>query len=166
MRVLCLFGLALLLSPLALAQGQMRGQRNGPQRGAAHATIHALLTDHEAIERRVEDLSNGVETWTTSEDPEVAALIRQHVRQMKARLESGRPMRQWDPLFAALFEHADAIEMTIEDIPGGVRVVETSEDAEVATLIRQHAHRAVSEFVERGMERAHDPTPMPEDDGR
>ena len=175
MRVFFLLCLGLLLAPPALAQnhqhreggqGDMRGQRNGPQRGAAHNTIHALLSNHEAIERRVEDLPNGVETWTTSEDEDVATLIRQHVRQMKARLESGRPMRRWDPLFAAIFEHADAIEMIIEDIPGGVRVVETSEAPEVVALIRQHAHRAVSEFVEGGMGRAHEPTPMPKEDGR
>jgi quercetin dioxygenase-like cupin family protein len=40
-------------------------------------------------------------------------------------------------------------------------VVETSDDPEVVALIRQHAHRAVSEFVERGMDRAHEPTPLP-----
>lgn len=145
-------------------QGRMGGGMEG--RGEAHNTIHALLSDHSAIERRVEDIPNGVKTWTTSEDPEVATLIRQHVRQMDARLESGQPMRRWDPLFAAIFENADAIEMTIEDVPGGVYVIETSEDPEVVRLIRQHAHRAVSEFVERGMERAHEPTPLPEEDGR
>ncbi|MEO0559103.1 MAG: hypothetical protein AAF170_13075 [Bacteroidota bacterium] len=148
-----------------MGQGTHQGQGQGrmQRRGEAHNTIHALLSNHEAIERRVEDLPNGVKTWTTSDDEEVAVLIRQHVRQMKARLESGRPMRRWDPLFAEVFAHADAIEMTIEDIPGGVYVVETSTDPEVVALIRQHAHRAVSEFVERGMDRAHEPTPLPEE---
>lgn len=125
-------------------------------------TIHALLADHAAIERRVEDLPNGVETWTESDDPEVAARIRTHVRDMYARLDADQPLRRWDPLFAAIFEHADAIEMEIEDTPRGVRVVETSDDPEVVALIRQHAHRAVSEFVERGMDRAHEPTPLPD----
>jgi hypothetical protein len=32
----------------------------------------------------------------------------------------------------------------------------------VAPLIRQHARRAVSEFVARGMERMHEPTPLPD----
>jgi hypothetical protein len=81
---------------------------------------------------------------------------------MDTRLEAARPIRRWDPLFAEIFEHADAITMEIEDTPRGVRVVETSGDAYVVTLIRQHAHRAVSEFVARGMDRAHEPTPLPE----
>lgn len=148
----------LLAAPSVLAQGGRMGRGGG---GGPHDTIHALLADHEAIERRVVDRPDGVETWTESDDPEVAARIRVHVRQMRDRLESGRPMRRWDPLFAAIFAHADAIEMTIEDTPQGVRVVETSEDPEVVALIRQHAHRAVSEFVERGMDRAHEPTPLP-----
>ncbi|OZC01495.1 hypothetical protein BSZ36_17220 [Rubricoccus marinus] len=125
-------------------------------------TIHALLADHQAIERRVVDRSDGVETWTESDDPEVAARIREHVRQMDARLEDGRPIRRWDPLFAEIFEHADAITMEIEDTERGVRVVETSNDPYVVRLIQQHAHRAVSEFVDRGMDRAHEPTPLPE----
>ncbi|GAB5535050.1 MAG: hypothetical protein Rubg2KO_12990 [Rubricoccaceae bacterium] len=174
LRFIFAFSLFVSLSPALLAQGNHQGQGrmqgqgqmgSGMEgRGEAHNTIHALLTDHTAIERRVEDIPNGVKTWTTSEDADVAVLIRQHVRQMGARLESGRPMRRWDPLFAAIFEHADAIEMTIEDIPGGVYVIETSTDPDVVALIRQHAHRAVSEFVERGMDRAHEPTPLPEED--
>lgn len=135
----------------------------GPGMDGDMTTIHSLLADHAAIERRVEDRTDGVETWTESDDPEVAEQIRQHVRDMYARLEEGRPMRRWDPLFDAIFARADAIEMTIEDTPRGVRVVETSDDPEVVALIRQHAHRAVSEFVERGMDRAHEPTPLPED---
>ena len=134
----------------------------GQGRGAHHDTIHALLADHEAIERRVVDRADGVETWTESDDPAIAARIREHVRQMKDRLASGRPMRRWDPLFAEIFKHADVISMEIEDTPRGVRVIETSDDPEVVALIRQHAHRAVSEFVERGMDRAHEPTPLPD----
>jgi hypothetical protein len=52
--------------------------------------------------------------------------------------------------------------MQIEDTENGVIVTETSEDAQVVKLIQQHANRAVSEFVERGMQRAMEPTPLPE----
>ena len=55
------------------------------------------------------------------------------------------------------------IEMQIEEIPGGVRVRETSDDPEVAKLIRQHAIRGVSEFVAGGRARAHQPTPLPDE---
>lgn len=156
MRTTLLLSLAVLLAVPALAQPRGRGP------GPDHDVLHALLADHDLIERRVVDLPNGVETWTESDDPDVAALIRTHVRQMKARLASGRPMRLWDPLFAEIFARADAIEMTVEDTPRGVHVVETSDDPAVVALIRQHARRAVSEFVERGMDRAHEPTPLPD----
>jgi hypothetical protein len=45
---------------------------------------------------------------------------------------------------------------------GGVRVTETSEDPRVTALIRQHATRGVSEFVQGGFERARRTTPLPE----
>ena len=163
-----LLALSLFFAGPVLAQGHGmgpghgRGMGQGMRPDEAHRTIHALLADHDAIERRVVDRPDGVETWTESDDPEVAARIRTHVREMKERLEDGQPIRRWDPLFAEIFEHADAVEMTIEDLPRGVRVVETSEDPYVVALIQQHAHRAVSEFVERGMDRAHEPTPLPE----
>lgn len=156
MRTTVLVALAATLAVPALAQ--TRGRGPGPDRDA----IHALLADHDLIERRVVDLPDGVETWTESDDPDVAALLRTHVRQMKARLDTDRPMRRWDPLFAEIFAHADAIDMIIEDTPRGVHVVETSDDPAVVALIRQHAHRAVSEFVEQGMDRAHEPTPLPD----
>ena len=46
---------------------------------------------------------------------------------------------------------------------GGVDVIETSDDPQVVLLIRQHAHRAVSEFVTGGMQRAMQQTPLPSD---
>lgn len=66
-----------------------------------------------------------------------------------------------DPLFREIFQHHEKIEMQVEDVPGGVRVRETSDVPQVGALIRQHARRAVSEFVDRGMERAMRPTPLP-----
>ena len=132
-------------------------------RGAHQDSIHALLDNHEAIERSVKVLDDGVETVTTSEDPEVSETIRLHVRQMEQRMKSGHGMRRWDPLFVELFRNHDKVRMEIEDIPGGVRVREMSDDPDVALLIRQHALRGVSEFVEQGHSRAHRETPLPEE---
>jgi hypothetical protein len=53
------------------------------------------------------------------------------------------------------------IAIDVEPIPGGVLVVETSANPQVGLLIRQHARRAVSEFVAQGMARAMRPTPLP-----
>jgi len=128
----------------------------------ARDVFHELLSRHDAIKRRVEDIPGGVRTVTTSDDPEIAALIQLHVRQMVARFDAGRPVRKWDPVFAELHKHYDKVTLTMEDIPGGLRVVETSDDPQVTRLIRQHAHRGVSEFVERGFDRAREATPLPE----
>ncbi|MGH3739570.1 MAG: hypothetical protein ACRDT6_28820 [Micromonosporaceae bacterium] len=66
-----------------------------------------------------------------------------------------------DPLFREIFEYHETIEMRITNVDGGVEVVETSPEPQVAALIQQHAHQAVSEFVASGMDRAMQPTPLP-----
>jgi hypothetical protein len=109
----------------------------------------------------VVDIPNGVQTVTTSQDPNVTALIREHVWQMKERIEQGRPIRQMDPLFREVFKNHQHVHIAIENIQGSVRVTETSDTPRVTPLIRQHARRAVSEFVTEGMPRAMRPTPLP-----
>lgn len=125
------------------------------------SVIRDLLTQHRDIARTVDDYSYGIRATTTSARPEITERIRTHVEQMKSRLEHGTPIRQMDPLFAEIFERADRIEVRIEHVPGGVRVDEASRDPLTVMLIRQHAHRAVSEFVAGGMNRAMRPTPLP-----
>ncbi|MBW3563670.1 MAG: hypothetical protein KY459_02990 [Acidobacteria bacterium] len=125
-------------------------------------SIHTLLVNHESIEREVTDVPDGVVTVTRSDDPEITAAIRRHVHQMKERVEEGQPIRMMDPVFRELFENHGKLRMEIEEIPGGVRVRETSDDPQIVLLIRQHAHRAVSEFVDEGMSRAMRSTPLPE----
>jgi hypothetical protein len=134
----------------------------GPQMMRDMQAIHGLLLNHRKIQREVEDTPGGVQTVTRSEDPEVTELIRTHVRQMKQRLETGQAIRMMDPVFREIFKNHEKIRMHIEDIPGGVRVTEQSDDPQVVLLIRQHACRAVSEFVTGGMQRAMQPTPLPE----
>ena len=124
--------------------------------------IHDLLMQHEKIQRNVEEIPDGIRAVTTSRDPEIAKLIRTHVGQMKSRIEDGRPIRMMDPLFREIFRHHEKIRLEVEDVPGGVRVTETSSDPQVVLLIRQHAKRAVSEFVSGGMQRSMQPTPLPE----
>lgn len=123
--------------------------------------IHSLLSHHAEIRRKVEDLPNGVRTVTTSQDPEVAKLIRAHVWQMKARMKEGRPIRQMDPVFRELFRHHKNVRLAPKEVPGGIQVTETSDDPQVVLLIRQHAHQAVSGFVRYGMPRAMQPTELP-----
>ena len=140
----------------------MMSRGMGPEMMEDMMSIRQLLMQHEKIDRRVENLENGVRTRTVTDDPQIAAAIRTHVRQMKDRMEEKKPIRQMDPVFRELFENAEKIDLQIKDVEGGVEVLETSEDPQVVLLIQQHANRAVSEFVERGMQRAMQPTPLPE----
>jgi len=145
--------------------GQRAGVNNQGRRGAGmsdHENIHALLDRHEVIERSVEEIDGGVVTVTTSDDPEVVRTLREHVREMQQRMESGHGMRWWDPVFAELFRNHDKVLMEIEDVPGGVRVRETSDDPDIAMLIRQHAIRGINEFVAEGPTRARQATPLPD----
>ncbi len=154
----------------AIAQGPGRG--GGPGRGMGRgmgrdasmasdqAGFHFLLRNHEAITRTVTELPNGVRTRTTSDDAEVAAQIRTHVTAMYGRMKDGRPIRRWDPLFAALFAKADQVALEITEIPGGVEVVETSGDREGVALIQAHA-KVVSGFVARGFAEAQATHPIP-----
>src|SRR5205807_5454569 len=104
--------------------------------------IHGLLTQHEKVHRTVEEIPGGVRTVTTSEDPQVTDLIRTHVREMKERIEKGQPIRQMDPLFREIFRHHEKIRLEIEDVPGGVRATETSDDPQVTLLkfLRSEEH--------------------------
>lgn len=140
--------------------GGRRGGMGGMGRSGDHATIHSLMAEHQKIRRTVTEIPGGVRTETTSEDPATAALILQHTLEMQARVENGTPIRMWDPLFREIFRNHEAIAMKVEEIDGGVRVIETSDDPEVAALIRQHA-KVVNEFTAEGMARMHEPSPLP-----
>jgi hypothetical protein len=143
----------------AHGQGQGAGRRAGMPE--LMASIHFLIDHHQAIRREVETIENGVVSVTRApEDPDLVPTLQQHVRDMWALLESGGSIRHWDPLFVAIFEHADEIEMTWEDLPDGIRVVETSSNPEVVALIQAHAEK-VDEFVARGRSAMHEPTPLP-----
>lgn len=113
--------------------------------------FETLLGNHELIRREVTPLPNGIEAVTESDNPEVAALIQNHVRAMKVRLQKDARIRQWDPIFVAIFDNAGRIRMEIVETPKGVRVQETSDDPWVAKLIQSHAVM-VSGFVSRGSE--------------
>jgi hypothetical protein len=123
---------------------------------------HALIAAHGDIERQVEELPNGIRTVTTTHNPELLPTLREHVTEMAAMIEGGGRIRNWDPLFATIFDHSDAITMEIEEIENGVVVTETSADPKVAALIRAHAYK-VNEFVARGQEAYRESTPLPEE---
>ncbi|MBL8865511.1 MAG: hypothetical protein JNK93_08105, partial [Planctomycetia bacterium] len=121
---------------------------------------HFLLENHKAITRNVKKLDNGVETVTESEKPEVAKKIQEHVPAMYERLKSGKGVRYWDPLFAEAFKHGKKMKMEITNTAKGVKVVETSDNADVVKIIQAHAE-VVSQFVKNGFDEAHKEHPVP-----
>ncbi len=124
------------------------------------AVFHALLDRHQAIERTLEKRPDGIRSLTRSDDPEVVALLHDHVPSMHERLLQGFALRRWDPLYVAIFEYADAIDMDIRLLPDGVEVTETSQDPSVVPLLHAHGE-AVDAFVRAGHIAASQPAPFP-----
>jgi hypothetical protein len=123
---------------------------------------HSLLADHDVIRREVRPIENGVEAVTECDDPAVAAKIIDHTLAMQRRMKSGSRVRQWDPVFVALFDHHDAVRLTVTTTEKGVRIVETSDDPQVVAILRAHA-AGVTDFVHEGFDAAQRETPMPAD---
>ena len=128
--------------------GAMMSPENmqGPMR-----TGMALFRNHKLIHRTVTELPNGVHDVTTSEDPATAALIKEHVAEMYHRLDQKRafpyPM---SPSVTEMFAHSTRYQRTLELLPNGVAVTETSSDPEMVAVIRAHA-KELNGFAKDGM---------------
>lgn len=153
--------LVLALTGWAQGQGRMGGGGMGQGQPQDMKTIHALFDGHKQITRTVKEIASGVETYTEADDPKLQALIKEHVWAMQQRLAKQQPIRQWDPLFAELFKHADKIKMEVSATAKGMKVVETSDDAYVVKLIQAHA-KGVTEFVKEGTPVMHKEHPLPD----
>ena len=141
--------------------GKGKGRMGGGRHGVMRSAMSLVHEYRDVIEREVVEIENGVITTTVSGDPEAAEVLSRHVAEMKGLIESGGRVRAWDPLFREIFDHYQEIDMTVETVAGGVRVTETSENPEVAKLIKAHA-RKVGEFVARGPAAVHESTPLPD----
>ena len=133
-----------------MGPGGEPGMGPGSGHGPDMMEIHFLFAHRDEIRRTVAQVPGGVRTTTESDNANVAAQLRAHVRAMYARLKEDRPINTRDPLFAALFRNADKISARIEDTPKGLTVTETASDPEVTALIRKHAD-VVGQFIANGM---------------
>ncbi len=124
------------------------------------SVFHDLLENHASIKRTVTEIPGGVEAVTESDDPKVAALLQDHIASMKARIEGGYRVRQWDPLYVAMFDHADKLRVDFEKTEKGIKVIETSDDPHVVQLIREHA-KVVSGFAQHGFAESEKAHPAP-----
>ncbi|MCB1736289.1 MAG: hypothetical protein H6981_15240 [Gammaproteobacteria bacterium] len=122
--------------------------------------FQTLLDRHDRLRREVILDERGMRAITRSDDPELVALLHDHVPAMHRRLQEGFALRRWDPLYNAIFEHADQIHMQITLLADGVEVIETGDTPHVVALLHAHA-KAVDGFVARGREVAGYATEVP-----
>jgi uncharacterized protein len=120
--------------------------------------IHKLLEHRGDIERTVtpatEDGLGITVTKTTSKDTEVEQWIKTHVTQMMDLVESGGRIRNWDPLFRAIFDHPKDIDSEVTTVDGGVEVILTGATECGKSLSYAHAE-VVSAFLSNGYEELH-----------
>jgi hypothetical protein len=126
--------------------------------------IQKLLEHRGVIERIVtsitEDGQEKTMTETTSENPEVEQWIITHVTQMIDLVQSGGRIRNWDPLFRAIFDHAEEIDSDVTVVDGGVEVLLTGTTDCGKALADKHA-KLVSAFLADGYEELHRPHQAP-----
>lgn len=125
------------------------------------ALFKQLLEEHHLLKRETVKLNNGIKAQTTAQTPELIKVLQQHVVGMEKRFAKGRAIRSWDPLFAALFEFKDEIQMDYRMLPNGVEAVLTSDDPKLVELI--HAHDlTLHGFVDKGFEASKNESPKPD----
>jgi hypothetical protein len=82
-------------------------------------TMMSLLQQHSKIQRQYKHTDSGIDSLTTSDDPQVAALIKAHVKQMRAVLDScakgqcSHTPAAFDPLFRAVYANADKLDLQV-----------------------------------------------------
>jgi hypothetical protein len=153
-----------LLCVAIIAPHEARAQRPGGMMGMRHdsATMalmmgsHDLVMNHDRVTRTVTNLSNGVRATTESDDPRIAALIKEHVATVVRRVEAGDdpglPMET--PAVHTLFANKDKIRTTTDVTAMGVVIVQTSDDPVVVAALQRHASE-LSDVVREGMPAIH-----------
>ena len=156
---------AVTLAASASAQGEgsmgmrmgMMGMRHDSASMAQMRVIHELVVNHDRIERTVTNLPNGIRTVTTSTDPALARLIKDHVLTMGQRVsrgdDPGLPMES--EALRSLFRGKDKIHTVTDTTATGTIVIQTSSDSSIVAALQQHAAE-VTDLVRRGMPAMHE----------
>jgi hypothetical protein len=115
----------------------------------ARDNIHRLFDQHAAVKRTVTLTATGYTALTESDDPLVAKTLREHVDQMRARLDAGMGVRRWDPAYDEIVRHYKDLELKVEPTEKGLRVVMTGKTPAAVKIAQNHA-QIVSKFVAHG----------------
>ncbi|KAL7517145.1 hypothetical protein ACHAWX_002094 [Stephanocyclus meneghinianus] len=153
-------------------KGRNGSMRNGGRAGSRNEmmqTIHNLFDNRDSIMRDVTQTSDGVETYTYSDDSQVASWIISHVKQMKSLMEADVGIRLWDDLFEIAFEYHDLNHLSFTEVDNGIKVShEVNDDvagqAKDCAVAIIHSHSSVvSEFIQRGTDEAQANHPAPDE---
>jgi hypothetical protein len=136
------------------AESGGKGHGHGGMSGDFQGVIHSLFAAHEKVNRAVELTDDGYRATTTSDNPEVAAMLKKHVAQMESRLEGGLGVRHWDPAFVELHEHYEDMSIKVENVEKGVAVSVAGTTPDAIKVAQNHA-AIVSGFVKKGEEQMH-----------
>lgn len=143
--------MAALIGAMAISPIRLPAQGMPPE---ARGNIHTLFSHHDKVTRTVEKTDKGYIATTESDDPKVVTALREHIKQMNSRLESGLMVRHWDPAFAEYVAHYKDIEHRFEKTKKGVRLTVTGKTPAAIKVAQNHA-AVISEFVKDGW-KAHD----------
>lgn len=141
------------LAATVLLSAPTAGAQEMPSADAFRAdmqTVHELLAGYEQITRTVTLLENGVQTLTESDDPQVAAYLKEHVASMDERLGTGEVFNVMSSTIPTIFEQADRIHTEIEETETGVLFIQTTDDPELVAVLQAHAAE-VTELADEGM---------------
>lgn len=142
-----------------MGRGFQGGRGPGARVGNFQAdmrTIHTMFDNREKIRRSVMMLPDGAESLTESDDEKLAAMLKEHVPNMDARVLGNAPLppMTFHPVFVSLIEHADDYTLDYEETDKGVKVAYQSDDPYVVMLVQEHA-KLVSRFLSEGHDVIH-----------
>ncbi|MDJ0823735.1 MAG: hypothetical protein QNJ09_18245 [Paracoccaceae bacterium] len=132
----------------------LRGLDATPEESAEMAL---MFRNFHLIERRVENLPNGIRTVTVSPDPVVMEALVSHAVGMIDRVGRGRDPQVFiqSPTLDIFFERTGGILSEVEVSDEGLVVVQTSDDPELVTALQVHAAE-VTAMADRGMHAVHE----------
>ena len=132
----------------------LRGLDATPEESAEMAL---MFRNFHLIERRVENLPNGIRTVTVSADPAVMEALVSHAVGMIDRVGQGRDPQVFiqSPTLDIFFDRPGAILSEVEVSDEGMVVIQTSDDPELVTALQVHAAE-VTAMADRGMHAVHD----------
>jgi hypothetical protein len=138
-----------------MGPGMMGMARDSATMALAMAS-HQLVLDHDRITRSVVNLPNGIRTVTESDDPRIAAAIREHVATTVQRVEQGSDPRlpMESPALREIFRLSSKVRTTTETTAKGIVVTQISDDSATVVALQTHASE-VSDLVKGGMAALH-----------